>query len=187
MEVRLEGNRIILRPLEERDAPTLYENVKEYEMARWLINLPHPYPKDGALEFIKKSRDLMEKGESYELAIESKETSEVIGVMSFCKVNQKNRSAEVGYWVAKEHRGEGIATEAGLALLIFGFEELNLERIYSKCFSENIPSQRIMEKIGMQYEGTFRHEILKDDRFIDTKYYSILKGDWLKKIGVNSK
>lgn len=183
---RLQCERVILRPLEDSDAPTLYENVKEYEMARWLINLPHPYPEGGAMEFIRKVRGLMETGESYELAIESRETSGVLGVMSFCRVDKKNRNAEVGYWVAKAHRGRGIATEAGLALLAFGFEKLSLERIYSKCFVENIPSQRVLEKLGMRYEGTFRHEVLKEDRFIDMKYYSILKDEWLNKSGVNS-
>ena len=179
-EPRLEGERIILRPLEEDDSHTLYENVKEYEMARWLINLPHPYPEDGAIEFIKKTRELMEKGEAYEMAIESKETSEVIGVMSFCKVDQKHRNAELGYWVAKDHRNKGIATEAAFTLIAFGFNDLNLERIYGKCFFDNKPSHKVMEKIGMLCEGTFRHEVLKEDRFIDTNYYSILKEDWLK-------
>jgi RimJ/RimL family protein N-acetyltransferase len=177
---RLEGDRIVLRPLEDSDASTLYENVKEYEMARWLINIPHPYPEDGALEFINKSKELMEKGESYEMAIEFKETSEVIGVMSFCKVDQKHRNAELGYWVAKDHRNKGIATEAASALLAYGFKKLNLERIYAKCFVDNKPSKRIMEKLGMDYEGTFRHEVFKEDKFIDTIFFSILREDWLK-------
>lgn len=188
-EPRLPSDRIVLRPLEERDAPTLYENVKEYEMARWMVNIPHPYPEDGAMEFIKKTRILMDKGEAYELAIESKNTSEVLGVMSFCKVDQKHRNAELGYWVAKDHRNKGIATEAASSILAFGFEELALERIYAKCFVDNKPSQRVIEKIGMIYEGTFRHEVLKEDKFIDSKYFSILKEDWLKdnvKEGVKS-
>lgn len=178
-EPRLEGDRIILRPLVENDATILYENVKEYELARWMINLPHPYPENGALEFIKKTRELMEKGESYELAIESKIISEVIGVMSLLKVDKKHRNAELGFWVAKEHRNKGIATEAASAILVFGFNYLNLERVYAKCFTDNKPSQRVIEKLGMKYEGTFRHEVLKVDKFIDTKYYSILKNDWL--------
>ncbi len=179
-EIKLNSDRLVLRPLEERDSSTLYDNVKEYELARWLVNLPHPYPEDGAIEFIKTTRELMKKGEAYELAIESKETSEVIGVMSFCRVDQKHRNAELGYWVAKDHRDKGIATEAASAILAFGFEELNLERIYTKCFVDNKPSQRVIEKIGMLYEGTFRHEVLKKDGFIDTMYFSLLKGDWLE-------
>ena len=177
---KLLGDRIILRPLEEGNSTTLYENVKEYEMARWLINLPHPYPEDGAIEFIKKAREMMDKGLAYELAIESRTTSEVIGIMSFCKVDQKHRNAELGFWVAKDHRNKGIATEAASIILAFGFEVLNLERIYAKCFVDNEPSQRVVEKLGMLYEGTFRHEVLKEDKFIDQKYFSILKGDWLK-------
>ena len=81
---------------------------------------------------------------------------------------------------SKPHWNRGFATEAAKRILEFGFNELGLERIFSKCFFDNLPSRRVMEKIEMEYEGKFRHEVFKENRFIDMTYYSILKEDWKK-------
>jgi len=67
--------------------------------------------------------------------------------------------------------------ETGRAIIQYGFEEMGLERIYGKCFAGNDRSSRVLEKAGMKYEGLHRHEILKDGKFIDALYFSILSGD----------
>ncbi|UCE74784.1 MAG: GNAT family N-acetyltransferase [Methanomassiliicoccales archaeon] len=177
-DINLQTHRFILRPLTEDDAGDLYKNVKEYDIARWLVNLPYPYPDDGAIKYIKQCQELMKKGESYELAIQLKSTEEVIGVMAFVRVDKKHKNAELGYWTAKKYWSQGIATEAGMRILEFGFDVLNLERIYSKCFCENTASKRVMEKLGMAYEGKSRHEVFKENRFIDLFYYAIIREDW---------
>ncbi|UCE37845.1 MAG: GNAT family N-acetyltransferase [Thermoplasmata archaeon] len=176
--IRLETERLILRPLREEDAESIYQHVKEYDIAKWTINIPHPYPRDGAIIFIRQSMELLEKGLSYELAIELKPELKIVGVVSFVKVDKRHKNAELGYWIGKPHWNNGIATEASLKILEFGFSELSLERVFAKCFHDNLPSKRVMEKIGMEYEGKFRHEVLREDRYIDMIYFSILKEDW---------
>lgn len=179
--IQLESGRLILRPLMEQDSESLYQNVKEYDIAKWTINIPHPYPEDGAINFIKESQEHLEKGLAYNFAILLKETSELVGVMSLIGVNKKNKNAELGYWIGKRFWNKSIATEAALKMLEFGFEGLNLERISSRCFHDNAPSRRVMEKIGMEYEGKFRNEILKENKFIDIIYYAIIKEDWRRR------
>ena len=177
-DISLETDRLILRPLKDQDSESLYENVKEYDIAKWTISIPHPYPKEGAMAFIKQSKKHMQSGLAYHLAILSKDTSELMGVMSLIGVNMRHRNAELGYWVGKDYWNKGIATEAASKMLEFGFKDLNMQRISARCIHGNIPSIRVIEKIGMKYEGTFRKEILKEDRFIDMKYYAILKEEW---------
>jgi ribosomal-protein-alanine N-acetyltransferase len=179
-DIKLETERLILRPLKNEDEETIYNYVKNYDIAKWTINIPHPYPREGAIEFIRQARALMEEGLCYELAILLKPDSEIVGVVSFVKVNKKHRNAELGYWVGKPHWNKGIATEAAKRILKFGFDELGLERVFSKCFFDNLPSRKVMEKLGMEYEGKFRHEVLKENNFIDMTYYSILIEDWIK-------
>jgi RimJ/RimL family protein N-acetyltransferase len=179
--IQLESERLILRPLMEQDSESIYQNVKEYEIAKWTINIPHPYPENGAINFIKESQEHMQKGLAYHFAILSKSTSELVGVMSLISVNKKHRNAELGYWIGKRFWNKRIATEAALKMLEFGFEGLNLERISSRCFHDNFPSRRVMEKIGMEYEGRFRKEILKENKFIDMIYYAIIKEDWKRR------
>jgi ribosomal-protein-alanine N-acetyltransferase len=177
-DIFINTERLILRPISESDAPDIYNNVKEYDIAKWTINIPHPYPKDGAIKFIKQTKELMKKGLSYELAIQIKSTKEVVGVISLMKVDRRHKNAEIGYWVAKKFWNRGIATEAASKVMEFGFQVLNLERIYAKCFHNNEVSRKVMEKVGMKLEGKFRHEVFKENKFIDTLYYGILKEDW---------
>jgi RimJ/RimL family protein N-acetyltransferase len=177
-DIYLNTERLIIRPLSEQDSEVIYKNVKEYDIAKWTINIPHPYPKDGAIKFIKQTKELMKKGMSYELAIQIESTKEVVGVISLMKVDRRHKNAELGYWVAKKFWNRGIASEAAFRVMEFGFQVLNLERIYAKCFHNNEASRRVMENVGMKHEGKFRHEVFKENKFIDTIYYGILKGDW---------
>jgi RimJ/RimL family protein N-acetyltransferase len=181
-DIKLETERLILRPLKVEDEETIYQYVKDYDIARWTINIPHPYPRDGAISFIRQATGLMDEGLCYELAILLKSNQEIVGVVSFVKVNKTHRNAELGYWVGKPYWNKGFATEAAMRILEFGFNGLGLERIFSKCFFDNLSSRKVMEKIGMKYEGKFRHEVFKENRFIDMTYYSILKEDW--KMGI---
>lgn len=180
-DILLETERSVLKPISQDDAQEIYENVKQYDIARWMINLPHPYPEDGAIKYIKEATELMKKGISYEFPIRLKSTGELVGVMAILKVDKKNKNAELGYWIAKKYWNLGFATEAGLRVLEFGFEVLNLERIYAKYYPENKASRRVMEKMGMKFEGTMRHEILKNDKYYDMSYYGILKEEWERK------
>lgn len=177
-DISLKTERLVIRPLSEGDADAIYKNVKEYDIAKWTINIPHPYPKDGAIKFIKQTKELMKKGKSYELAIQIESTKKVVGVISLMKVDRRHKNAELGYWVAKKFWNRGIATEAASKVMDFGFQVLNLEKIYAKCFHNNEASRKVMEKIGMKLEGKFCHEVFKENKFIDTIYYGILKGDW---------
>ncbi|MEE9150314.1 MAG: GNAT family N-acetyltransferase [Thermoplasmata archaeon] len=178
--IQLESETLILRPLLEQDSESLYKNVKEYEIAKWTINIPHPYPEDDAINFIKESQEHMEKGLAYHFAILLKDTSELVGVMSLIGVNKKHKNAELGYWISKRYWNKGIATEAASKMLEFGFRNLDLQRISARCFQDNDSSIRVMAKIGMEYEGRFRKEILRENKFIDMIYYAILKKDWRK-------
>lgn len=176
--IHLKTERLILRPLSEQDSDEVYENVREYDIARWTINIPHPYPKGEAIRYIRQAMELIIKGKSYELSIRFNSSKELAGVMALLNVDRTNRNAELGYWIAKKHWKKGIATEAAFKILEFGFQDLNLERIYARCFQENEASRRVMEKIGMEPEGKFRHEVFKENKFIDMIYFGIIKDDW---------
>ena len=154
-----------------------YKHVKELDIAQWTINIPHPYPKAEVYHFIRKVRRSMKNGFSYNFVIILKENSEVVGCMDLLNINLTHGNAELGYWLAKEHRCKGLTTEAGHMLVKFAFEELMLERLYAKCFDNNDPSRKVMEKLGMQYEGRARHEVFKSGKYIDTVSYAIIKND----------
>jgi RimJ/RimL family protein N-acetyltransferase len=81
---------------------------------------------------------------------------------------------EVGYAFAKPWWGKGFATEAATALVRWGFEEMGLERIVAVAYPENEASRRVMDKLGMRYEGSqIVHEM-------DSAIYSLTPADFAR-------
>ena len=84
-----------------------------------------------------------------------------VGNIGLHDANSKNNSAMIGYWLDEEHQGKGIVTDCVKALTDFGFNELDLNRIYIYCASGNTKSRAIPERLGFVQEG-----ILQDDEFL---------------------
>jgi len=98
--------------------------------------------------------------------------------MAGLTLSEAHNHGELGYWIGKPFWGRGYATEAAAAVLRFGFETLQLNRIHAAFMEHNPASGRVMEKIGMSHEGTLRQHMKKWDRFYDVIKYGILKSDY---------
>jgi [ribosomal protein S5]-alanine N-acetyltransferase len=177
----LETERLILRRPELTDAPAIQVLAAEYDIAKNLLQMPHPYPEGGAASWINSAHEAEREGgdamKDFSFAITRKADGEYIGSMGI-HLDPENQRAEIGYWIGKPYWGQGYASEAAKRLLQFGFDVLKLNRIYARCFSENIGSERVMQKIGMQYEGLLRQEIYKWGQYIDLKMYAMLRSDY---------
>jgi RimJ/RimL family protein N-acetyltransferase len=93
-------------------------------------------------------------------------------------IHAQHARAELGYWLGVPFWNCGYMTEAAVALLQYGFETLELQRIQSSHLSCNPASGRVMQKIGMQCEGTSRRAALKWGEFHDLVRYGILRDEW---------
>ena len=98
-----------------------------------------------------------------------------IGV--FRQGNVHRRTAELGYYIAKEYRGKGMMTEAVRQVCTYVFDNSDILRIYAEPFSYNAASCRVLEKAGFQYEGTLRCNAVKNGRILDMKMYARLKDE----------
>lgn len=85
---------------------------------------------------------------------------------------------EIGWVFHPRYQGQGYATEAAAALLRYGFESLLVHRVIATCQPENVPSYRVMEKLGMQREAHFRKCIYRDERWWDEYLYALLEEEW---------
>ncbi len=92
-------------------------------------------------------------------------------------LNRAFESAEIGYWIGKPYWRRGYAFEAAERVVHYGFEALALNRIEAHYMSENGASARLLQKLGMQYEGHHRELIKKDGRFKDVFTYAVLRAD----------
>ena len=169
--MRLQTERLVLRPFGADDAPVVQREVSRIEIARMTLTIPHPYPGGGAAEWIAGANP----GEHF--ALELRADGEVVGSASIVP-DDEHRRAEIGYWCALGHWGRGYTTEAVRALVDYGFRGLGLNRVYAQVFSDNPGSRRVLEKAGMTYEGARRQHVFRLGRFADTQQFGILLSEW---------
>jgi len=84
----------------------------------------------------------------------------------------------LGYWFAREAWGRGYATESSRAMLELGFRRLGFHRVWGKCDELNAQSARVMEKLGLRYEGTLREHVWLRDHFRSSRIYGMLAGEY---------
>ncbi len=165
--------RLVLRAYELTDAPELALLIGAREVAENLLRVPYPYTEHDARSFISSAQ---ESGEA-RFAIVLPIAERLIGGIGL-RIDPGHPRAELGYWLGIPYWGRGYATEAGRAVLRYGFETLGLHRIYASAFRENSVSAKVLCKLGMQHEGCLRQHVLKWGRFIDLEMYGILRSEW---------
>jgi [ribosomal protein S5]-alanine N-acetyltransferase len=174
---RLITERLILRSFTLEDVPELATLLNTPEIAANTLNIAYPYEAAMAVEWINGNAERYANGDGVNFAITLHETGEVCGSVGLV-VDERHRRAEMGYWTAVPLWGKGYATEAAQAVVNFGFETLGLNKIYASHFLHNPASGRVMQKIGMTYEGILRQHLCKGETFYDIPMYSILKSEW---------
>jgi RimJ/RimL family protein N-acetyltransferase len=167
----LETERLRLRPLELTDAQALYEIVSAREIAAGTLTIPHPYRPEWAAEYIASIEN------ENEFAITLRSEGTLVGSIALT-VEAEHDRGQLGYVVGVPYWGNGYATEAGRAVVGHAFEELGLNRVYAFCFSRNVASRRVLEKIGMTHEGTRRGHSFKWDEHLDEEAFGILASEW---------
>ncbi|HIJ55400.1 MAG TPA: GNAT family N-acetyltransferase [Deltaproteobacteria bacterium] len=173
----LKTDRLILRPFTPSDAKDIQRLAGDEAIADTTLNIPHPYDIERAKEWIDALQPQFENGKRTVFAMIDCETDNFIGAIEL-RIDQRYQRGELGYWIGKPFWNSGFCTEAGQAVLAYGFARLNLNRIYANHFSRNQASGRVMQKLGMLQEGHARQHIKKGDQFEDIEIYGILKKEW---------
>ena len=168
----IETERLILRPFKIEDAKDIFAYASDGENTRYMMFERHKSV-DDALTFINSELKNYEKGNCYDYAFVLKETGGVIGSGGSMAVNIPH-SAEIGYIINKKYWCRGLVPEAMSALVDYFTKELKIKRIEGKHFVGNDKSGRVMEKLGMQYEGTMRQKVSAQGRYWDVKQYALI-------------
>ncbi|MBW7477335.1 GNAT family N-acetyltransferase [Paenibacillus oenotherae] len=168
--------RLTLRQLELHDADAIEHLAGDKDVADTTLSMPHPYPAGSAATFINARREAAARGEGYSFAVTSTEDSVFLGIVGL-HINKTHHMAELGYWIGKPYWGYGYCTEAAARVVQFAFDELELNRVFAAAMTRNPASYKVMEKIGMKYEGILRNHIRKGDTYEDLRYYGLLRTD----------
>lgn len=146
---RLETERLLLRPPEAKDVPHFVPLIAEWDVAKNLSSVPHPYSEEAAFAFVDRAARKRALGEDYAFAVVRREDDEYVGA---CGVHP-DRNWEFGYWIGKPYWGNGFATEASRCLLAFAFNELNADYVTAGWFHDNPASGRVLDKLGFEPSG----------------------------------
>lgn len=181
----LETERLILRPFAPSDAPDVQRLAGERAIADTTLGIPHPYADGIAEHWIASHQAIFDEGAGVQLAITRKPDATLVGAIGLVGI-VKGHQAEMGYWIGVPYWSQGFCTEAARAVVAFAFSELGLVRVYAAYLLRNPASGRVMQKIGMRYEGCRRGHVKKWDVLEDLALYGMLKDDWLNAEGYSN-
>ncbi len=149
-ETRIETDRLVLRTPRPADAAAIYQGINDFDVVRMLARAPWPYRPDDADAFVARC-GAADPARDRPLAIEHRQHG-VIGMTGFNSEEGEPFPA-FGYWIARDHWGQGYATEAAEAALLWAREGWGRRAVRAGHFVENAASGRVLVKAGMLYTG----------------------------------
>jgi len=178
METLLEGNRIILRPLQYTDAEALVRAAADGEL--WNLTVTIVPSSTTVDSYLKKALDGRDAGSVLPFVIVLKDTGKVIGSTRFWKVDRLNRKLEIGSsWIGASWQKTFVNTEAKYLMLRHAFEVLDCVRVQFTTDENNQKSRNAILRLGAQQEGIVRHErIMPDGRKRNSVRFSIIDDEW---------
>jgi len=175
----LQTKRLVLRRMLKSDYKDMYEYACQPQVTRYLLWDPHD-SEAYTYKYLQYIQSRYRSGEFYDWAIVCRENNKMIGTCGFTRFISEHNGAEIGYVVSPAYWGMGLAPEAASAILRFGFTELRLNRIEAKFMVGNERSRRVMEKIGMTYEGTLRQSMHVRGDYVSVGICSILRSEYFR-------
>ncbi|MBT2686877.1 GNAT family N-acetyltransferase [Bacillus sp. ISL-47] len=173
---KLETKRLILREVTTADDKDMLVYLSDIEVVKHM-GIGPCQTIEQVNEEIGWYKSIYEQGTGIRWGITLKESGKIIGSCGFLNRAAKHYRSEIGYELSKEQWGKGIASEALAAVVKFGFQHLELERIEALVEPANLPSQKLIERQGFKREGLLRHYEYTCGKFDDLYMYSIIKGD----------
>ena len=138
---------------------------------------------DRFLNILSSALDERDQGTRFPFVVFYKPTNKIIGSTSFIDIQSKNKKLEIGStWLHPDYWATIVNVECKLLLLTFAFEKLQAVRVQLKTDENNIRSRKAIEKIGGQFEGILRNDMLRDNNTRrNSAYYSLIEEEWPEK------
>jgi RimJ/RimL family protein N-acetyltransferase len=174
--------RLSLRTIEECDLPALFEIVqKNPELTKYLL-WTIPRSLEEMKERYKKLKNDEKEGTLKRFGIFYENV--IIGAISITNIVHTSgrrtiNAGELGYWISPLCSGKGLVTEAAKKMLAYGFEVLKLQKIKATCVTENIASEKVLQKIGMRHVGTQKDHYFEFDRWWNMELYELTQDEFL--------
>ncbi|CAB9499968.1 acetyltransferase, (GNAT) family [Seminavis robusta] len=168
------NDRIHLSEILSSDVPAFVKHLnQDKDIYERTFRVPYPYKEEDANWFVNLQQERSVNGHPQTLAIRLTDTLELIGCVGFTDVWQN--SAELGYWLAKPHWGQGIMTKVVQAMCQHYATKTDCrwQSIIAKVFDTNAASARVLEKNGFVFKELLPRHLKKDDKWRDAKVYKL--------------
>ena len=173
----LRGERVWLRPMEERDLAAYVAGVNDTEVGG-KAGYRVPISLAEATAWLQRHAEPVRSGNTFLFAVCELGDDRFIGTIWFKEVNQLDANAELAIYMDRDHIGSGWGTDAQRTLVAFGFGTLGLERIWLTVNADNARAIRSYEKVGFRREGVMRRAFRVRGQLTDSLLMSILRDEW---------
>lgn len=173
-KIRLETKNLIVRTHQKKDAKNLYDTLNDKNVLKYIPeeSISMEQAQD-AIDWLISNYDL-NFDYKYSFAIEAKESNDYIGWCGLGYLDYDKSQKEIYITLKSRYWGKGFATESLEVLIDYIFNELELKELVAVVKSENIGSQKVIEKLGFKYEGVIEN-IPEEFSFYEGELYYTLK------------
>lgn len=170
-------SRLCLNQITLSDVPLIVEYAGNPKVSAMTLNIPHPYSEKDAHFWINMANEGFKTGTQYTFAVRCKNKPELIGGIGL-RLNRRFDTSELGYWIGEPHWNQGFASEAVSGILEYGFNNLNLNKIYATHLVENPASGKVMMKNRMIKEGELKEHTKKGGQYKSLIQYRLTKTEF---------
>jgi RimJ/RimL family protein N-acetyltransferase len=171
----LVGQRVYLRPFQRDDAPLLVRSMND-PAVRGALGFERPITLEEEESFLAR---LAGNKELVLLGVVARDEDRLVGSTGLSAIQPSSRQAQFGVFIGgPEEWGKGYGTEATELMVGYGFETLNLNRIWLHVFEDNLRAIRVYEKVGFAREGLLRQAAFRDGRYLDEVSMAVLQEEW---------
>lgn len=173
----LETDRLRLRKPVVRDVSRILDYANNPKIEEMTLSFPYPYEEKDAISWLEKSNRGFADEDHFIFAICLAQSDEFMGGIGL-DINQRFNRAELGFWIGEPFWNNGYVTEAVREVLRFGFETLELNKIYAIHLVKNPASGKVMVKNGMIKEAELKEHIKKSEEYQDVIQYRLTKREF---------
>jgi RimJ/RimL family protein N-acetyltransferase len=173
----IETEHLLLRPPHDEDVEDIASLANNYNVAKMLSSMPHPYFAADARDFIDRVKRASVHGCVY--AVTEAKSGRFMGVAGLHEDRSRYDLPFAGYWLGEPYWGKGHASQAAHALVDLFFKVTDRSQLMISCRTDNHASRRIIEKCGGRYwkSGSAFNRALGDIQHLD--HYRVTRGDWV--------
>ncbi|MCL1823610.1 MAG: GNAT family N-acetyltransferase [Oscillospiraceae bacterium] len=180
--IKLETERLILREYKESDLPEYHKMMSDKENMYFLIDIATTSLEESE-ESLQNAIAVSAQGKARRLCVMLKENKQLIGSVGYeiAKETPAGKIADpMGWFIIPEYQNKGYITEAAKRVLEFAFFQDNCVRVVTGCYKDNMPTQKVMEKVGFRKEAERIEAEWHDGKMKDRLEFAINKNEFMQ-------